>query len=127
MTGPSRKTLSIVDERAEGNCEFCSRALDLFGKQLSRQHRIPRGMGGSKDPKVNAPSNLIVLCGSATTPGGCHHRAESRRIWAMENGLLLGRHTNPASAPVLYRGRWALLTDDGAVHFTDLNPMGDAA
>lgn len=125
MTGPSRKTLSVVDDRAEGNCEFCSRALDLFGKQFSRQHRIPRQMGGSREPRINAPANLIVLCGSATTPGSCHERAERERDWARLVGLLLRRIDEPDSAPVLYRGRWAWLLNDGSVQY--IPDAGDAA
>lgn len=30
--------------------------------QLSPHHRINRGMGGSKNPQLNAPSNIIALC-----------------------------------------------------------------
>lgn len=32
------------------------------GDQLSAQHRINRGAGGSRDPRVHAPSNLLTLC-----------------------------------------------------------------
>lgn len=30
--------------------------------RLSIQHRVNRGMGGSKDPRIHAPSNLLTIC-----------------------------------------------------------------
>ena len=105
----------IVDLRANGFCEFCCRPIGEIG-WFSRQHRIPRGAGGSRDPKVNSVSNLIVLCGSATS-SGCHLRAESQRHWAKQVGLLLDRIQDPANAPVLYQLGWARLDNEGGVHF----------
>lgn len=62
-------------------------------------------MGGSGDPAANLPSNLIVLCGSATT--GCHGWATGRpaeagkdgRGWVVQRGMV------PAAVPVLVAGR----------------------
>lgn len=68
------------------------------GVGWSIHHRIPRGMGGTKDPKVSSPANLIVLCGSGTT--GCHGDVESHRDKARERGLLLWRSQDPAKVPV---------------------------
>jgi len=114
MTAIAKTVRDIVDQRAEGFCEFCCR---YIGDQwFSRQHRIPRGAGGSKDPKINAASNLILLCGSATSPNMCHQRAESQRHWAKQVGLLVDRIQNPADVPVLYRLGWARLDNDGGVH-----------
>ena len=37
---------------------------DICGihRNLDRHHVIPKGMGGSRDPVVNDPSNLITIC-----------------------------------------------------------------
>ena len=39
------------------NCEICG-----VNRNLDRHHVIPKGMGGSRDPVVNDPSNLITIC-----------------------------------------------------------------
>ena len=49
-------------------CARCGK--DVTYIQSSIQHRKARGMGGTNDPSINSPANLIVLCGSGTT--GCH-------------------------------------------------------
>jgi hypothetical protein len=67
-------------------------------------------MGGTRRPDL--PSNLIALCGSGTT--GCHGWVESRRTEALEEGLLVRQHHDPATTPVLLADGWKLLTDDGS-------------
>lgn len=44
-------------------------------------------MGGSRDPRINDPRNLVLVCGSGTT--GCHHEIESDRELALGTGWLL--------------------------------------
>jgi hypothetical protein len=68
------------------------------GVGFSLQHRIPRGMGGSRDPRLNLPSNLVLLDGSGTT--GCHGEVESHRADAEAAGYLVPRHLDPAEVPV---------------------------
>lgn len=108
MTGPTPAVRRLVKERSGGRCESCDTILSGFA---SVHHRIARGMGGSRDPKLNLPSNLLVLCGSGVS--GCHGFTESRREEAYRHGLLVRRGDDPAVVPVMYRGAWVLLVDDG--------------
>lgn len=80
-------------------------------------------MGGTTDPAANCPSNLLLLCGSATTPGGCHTWAETRCEEARIAGLWMPSWQNPADVPVLHAAYGpCLLLDDGSVE-----PIGRAA
>jgi hypothetical protein len=113
----------VVIERARDRCEKCGHLIDAY--DFSVHHRRPRGMGGSKDPATNMPSNLMLLCGSGTT--GCHGWVESNRSDALLMGFLVSQGHAPGNRAVLYRGtHWAFLEDDGRVHFTEGSPK-DAA
>ena len=72
-------------------------------------------MGGTRWAGINLPSNLLILCGSATTPGSCHHFAENWRASSVASGWLVLSRVNPATVPVLVeRGsRFVYLTNDG--------------
>lgn len=59
-------------------------------------------------------SNLVLLCGSATTPGMCHLAVESRRTKAYDDGWLLWTGEDPADVAVLAPEGWVLLSDDGS-------------
>lgn len=74
-------------------------------------HRKPRGMGGTRDPLVNSPSNLVLLCGSGTE--GCHGWVESHRTEAREAGWLVSQHADPRYQPIDHEGRLTFLTEDG--------------
>ncbi len=64
-------------------------------------------------PFINRPSNLLILCGSATTPESCHLFAESQRSAAVAAGWLILARSDPLTVPVLIlRHRWKYLTDD---------------
>src|SRR4029077_18108047 len=73
-------------------------------------HRYRRGMGGSSDPEINSPANLLCLC-------GFHHRlAESQRTDAATvTGYCVP--TLPAAflTPVRSWQWWELLTAGGTV------------
>jgi hypothetical protein len=117
-TGPTRAQRAVVLNRADGCCEICGREVMLVGGRVVRpysiHHRRPRGMGGTSRPEINSPANLLLLCGDATTPGGCHTRVEANRSLAYENGWLVRASADPATVPVLLEGSdWHLLTDDG--------------
>jgi 5-methylcytosine-specific restriction protein A len=104
----------IVDARDAGRCRRCG---CITGLWFSRQHRIPRKAGGSA--RVDRPSNLVTLCGSATSPRGCHLWAESQRTEAEQQGYLLpalNPDVDPAREPlwVIELG-WVLLDDDGGI------------
>lgn len=117
-TGPTAATKALLWERAGGACERCSLPLS-DGQPFSRHHRRPRGSGGSSVPCINEVTNLLLLCGTATT--GCHgwvevHPTESyREGWKVHLTSL----SPPARIPVLMhidRGILAVryyLTPDG--------------
>lgn len=104
----SSKTRAVVFER-DGGCFRCGAPANNI------HHRLARGAGGSKLAYVNAPGNLLVLCGSGTT--GCHGWVESNRAVSYEHGLLVRRNgvLLPADVPVfsLWRGCWFFLDNTG--------------
>jgi hypothetical protein len=111
-TGPDRATRGLVLERDDYSCFCCGRP--VIGKDHSLQHRDARGMGGSSDPTVNSPANLITLLGSATTE--CHGRVE--RFLRDDNvkGYWLKSGQKPEETPVLHwRLGPVLLGHDGSV------------
>lgn len=109
-TGPGRATRDLVMERDGYSCAWCGRQL-LTGPR-SIQHRQARGMGGRPSGDANRPSNLLLLCGSATTPGGCHTWAESRAEEARVAGLWVPSWQDPAEVPVLHAQYGPVLLDD---------------
>lgn len=63
---------------------------------------------------MNAVSSLLLVCGTATTPDGCHQLIESQRALAYTNGWLVRRPTDPATVPALiHPGVRVYLTADG--------------
>ena len=98
-TGPSRKVRAIVMAR-EGNC-CAACGISVTGRAYSVQHRVARGMGGTSDPAANSPERLVLLCGSATTPGSCHALCESRDEHMHGRGFWLWSWEDPTSVPVM--------------------------
>jgi 5-methylcytosine-specific restriction enzyme A len=115
QTGPASDVVEVVLERAGYSCEACGSAIgDRRGVDWSVQHRRPRKMGGTRWPGANLPSNLMILCGSATTPGSCHEFAENQRTAAEAAGWLVRAGVDPATEPVLIvGGRFVYLDDAG--------------
>lgn len=110
----SRRVKVTVDARDAGVCRRCGREV---GDVFSRQHRIPRGAGGSA--VVDRVSNLVTVCGSATSASGCHnwmeneHRADAERLgWILPK---LNPDIDPATEPLFTIDGWVLLTDDGQI------------
>jgi hypothetical protein len=69
-------------------------------------------MGGTGRDWINAASNLLVMCGSATT--GCHGIAEARSPHMNWRGFWLKSEQVPADTPVqLFDRSWVELTDTG--------------
>lgn len=101
-----------VLERDEYKCVRCG--VSIVGRQYSLQHRKARGMGGRKG--AHTAANLVTLCGSATSAGGCHEAVESHREDARGFGYAVPSWGDPASTPVFraFFG-WQLLTEDGWV------------
>lgn len=115
-TGPSARTVRVVRERDDWRCVRCA-AVGL----LSTQHRIARGMGGSSDPRINQPSNLITLCGSGTT--GDHGWVEAHPDLAKAVGLACPRWADPTGWGVWTRRGWLFLDNDGAVTEVDVDAL----
>jgi 5-methylcytosine-specific restriction protein A len=98
----------VVRSRSGQLCERCGGVGEQF------HHRAPRGMGGSRSAKINAPSNLLHLCRV------CHEWVESNRDAAKRDGLLVRMdEVAEEHAVVLAAGRVWLL-NSGAV--TRRNP-----
>lgn len=103
----SPKVRSQVFER---DCKCCVACGTSYG--LTIQHRINRGMGGSK--RLDGYANLLTLCFA------CNTALESDAAFA-EKGRDMGwkvhrnRGIDPADIPVFYHGdsRQWLLDDDG--------------
>lgn len=117
-TGPTQAQRKVVLDRSRGFCEICGRQLWVWPRGWvavhSAHHRQPRQMGGSSRPEINSPANLLLLCGSATTPGSCHEHVEANRERAYASGWLVRASADPAAVPVLLEGNdFYLLTDAG--------------
>lgn len=109
-TGPSQETRGMVLVRDNWQCVACGKPAGGAFTSWSIQHRIARGQGGTNDL-----SNLIVLCGSATT--GCHGKCEARDREMQARGYWLESWQNPAAEPVMVAaqdgGATVWLSDDG--------------
>lgn len=113
-TGPDRNVRSLVMERDDWTCQRCGKAI-TEGVEYSLQHRLARGSGGTSDPAINSPANLIVLCGSATT--NCHGAVTNGDlIEATDLGYVipLNRNLIPSQMPVFsYNHGLVYLDDEG--------------
>lgn len=126
-TGPSPKVRALVRQREGMRCAACG--ISVRGLPFSIQHRRARGMGGTRDAAANLPGNLVLLCGSATSPGGCHLACEQRDMHMHGRGFWLRSWEDPAVIPVMLAsehdsGQAAWLDDDGEYSFS---PPGEAA
>lgn len=97
-SGPDRDTKALVMERDEWRCACCG--TPVRGREYSRQHRVARGSGGTRRLVINSPANLVLLCGSATTPDRCHARAEQRDPDMYAAGFWLHAVEDPLTVPV---------------------------
>lgn len=109
-TGPSQETREAVYERDQYRCARCGRHIATYAASI--QHRKPRGMGGTKDPSINSPANLILLCGDGVR--GCHGYIEQHREEAKQDGYGVAWWEDPATIPVRYwDGNTYTLTNGG--------------
>lgn len=103
-TGFPPEIKATIRSRAQNLCEICGQ----HTSDCVAHHRRPRGMGGTNRADTNVVSNGLWLCGA------CHLRVESHRQLAYENGWLVRQSADPALIPVLRRGVFVLLQDDGS-------------
>lgn len=115
-TGPSAAVVAMVQARDEQQCFCCGGSCwGRRGWDWSVQHRRARGQGGTRRPDTNEPQNLILLCGSATSPGGCHLRVEQRHPDDAGAGWAIKQSENPLHVPVLHwQNGLIFLTADGS-------------
>lgn len=70
---------------------------------------------GNRKPWVNLPANLPIVCGSATTPEGCHLWMETHREEAKKTGWLIsGDQLTAEEIPIVdVHGNAFLLDNQG--------------
>jgi 5-methylcytosine-specific restriction enzyme A len=121
-TGPRKPVKDLVIARAAGDTADGSPLCEVCGVKLGANihHRQPRLMGGTREPHINRPSNLLLVCGHGNAMPGCHHDIESRRTYAKSVFWLVPRPLKPVEMPVLRRGRYVWLTDAGEAIPCDL-------
>ncbi len=93
-----------ITQRSGGMCEVCG-----LERAWDKHHRHPRKSGGTKRDWIGLPSNALDVCRSD------HNLIDSRRHLARLFGWLIPEGKDPAECPVMYRGGWAWLTEDGRV------------
>lgn len=109
-TGPTQETRQLVLSRARYTCEICGAS-----NASNIHHRRPRGLGGTRDPEINSPANLLAVCGSGTT--GCHGQVEAYRKIAYELGWLVRWGQDPVWVPFMGPGdTWWYLDREGGKH-----------
>lgn len=98
----------MLAERSGSRCEVCGEA-----KATDAHHRRGRGAGSTRRPESSSITNALHVCGF----GGCHHLIEQHRGVALLLGWAVSQFAEPADTPLVYRGAWAFLTEDGQVTY----------
>lgn len=106
-----RPVVRALAARSGGVCEamlpVCLRAA------TDPCHRVKRGMGGRHGGAAVESARLSDLWHGCRA---CHGWTHDNPARSYEMGLMVHEGFDPAVEPVLYRGRWVLLGDDGSVH-----------
>ncbi|MBX6357905.1 MAG: hypothetical protein IRZ05_18880 [Micromonosporaceae bacterium] len=100
--------LAALTARSGGVCEM--QLVGCQGQATDPCHRIKRGIGGRHGAAKRLSdrlSNLVHGCRM------CHDWCHARPAEAYDFGLMLREWQDPAVEPVLRRGQWVLLDDDG--------------
>lgn len=104
MAGFPVEVRARLESRSAGRCEVCG-----VGRVTEHHHRRPRGRGGTRCGAVGLASNGLAVCHA------CHRMIESHRAVALLLGWLVGSTASPPGVPVMYRGTWTVLNDDGTL------------
>lgn len=127
-TGPDRATKDLVKERDDWHCVICGKPVVPHG-DWSIHHRRNRGTGGSSDPAINRPSNLILVHGSGTTL--CHGDLTDNRDrdFALEHGWVISTNSKqePIDVPVHHALHGLIYLDDEGTWSPVPQVDGDAA
>ena len=97
-TGPSARDRRLVFARAFGFCESCG--ISVIGRPYSIRPRVEQGPGRTSRPEASAVWNLVLLCGSAASPGGCHLLCERQDQDMHDRGMWLRSGESPRLVPV---------------------------
>jgi 5-methylcytosine-specific restriction protein A len=90
-------------------CEVMARC---HGKEATEaHHRRNRGMGSTRRPDTNEAANGLMCCADD------HQWITEHPKEAREFGWIVSQYKTPAEVPVLYRGKWAMLDDQGGLLF----------
>ncbi|MET9339218.1 hypothetical protein [Nonomuraea sp. NPDC003804] len=73
----TQKVRDLVKDRDGHACVACGKS--IIGRPHSLQHRRARKAGGARLPWIDQPQNLVTVCGSATSPDGCHYQVMESR------------------------------------------------
>lgn len=92
-TGPTKQVRDLVYARDGHRCVRCGTS-----EQLTIQHRVNRAMGGSTDPRINQPTNLLTACQD------CNMHFEAEPAEAYVHGWKVRRPKDPANEAVMYPG-----------------------
>jgi 5-methylcytosine-specific restriction protein A len=117
------KVRAALKLRSGGLCEIEAPGCTEVASEAA--HRKKVGAGGRKgDAAVrhHVLSNLLHACHNCHQVQGHRHPAA-----AYAAGWMLREHQNPLSEPVVYRGTWSHLGDDGSVLTIDPYATEEAA
>lgn len=96
--GPSARVRRLVFARAFGFCESCG--VSVIGRPYSIRPRVEQGTDGISRTEAGSMWNLTLLCGSVTSPGGCHLLCEQRDQDMYERGMWLHSWQSPRLVPL---------------------------
>ena len=112
-TGPDAATRALLEARDGGVCVVCGQPGSDWDP-LTTHHRKNRGAGGSKNPGINRPTNLLRVHASI------NQAFEDSNPNYYANGWKLRDVRDAPTTPVLYPdGRWFLLDEQGNRTETD--------
>lgn len=116
--GFTNKQRQAIYQREDQACGWCGK----WAQGGSIQHRVARGMGGTRRKVTLADG--VLLCGSGTT--GCHGLVESEPAKAETYGYRLRQGCEAHRMPIfIHLMGWVYLTVDGG--YAPARPPQDAA